>query len=63
MSDITPLHPVVTQVCEAHYGNVGSGCGKCPIQSECHALHQWSEVGLAKWRDDLAEAAKKVVAA
>jgi len=31
------------QLCEKNYGKVGSGCGKCPINSECtRGTNGWS---------------------
>ena len=46
------------------YGNAGSGCGKCPIESECHGSNghfgRLSDASLIEWRQRLNAAAEKV---
>ncbi len=50
-------------VCAKHYGKLGSGCGKCPIQQACHSNCTpltWET--LNAWRQRCADAAEKVAA-
>lgn len=51
-------------VCAWHYGNAGSGCGKCPIQQACHSgtTGRLSEASLNDWRQRVNAAAEKVQA-
>jgi hypothetical protein len=54
---VTPLSDAVIAVCEKHYGKMGSGCGRCPILTECTGGMQWSDEGLREWRERCNEAA------
>ncbi len=56
---ITPLSQAAITVCEQNYGQIGSGCNRCPINKECidgrvrineESLKDW------RWRIDLAAA-------
>lgn len=48
-------------VCAQHYGKLGSGCGKCPIQSACHSpVNPLTQQTLAAWRQRVADAAERV---
>lgn len=51
-------------VCAWHYGNAGSGCGQCPIGTECHRskghFGRLSEASLIEWRQRVNAAAAKV---
>lgn len=41
----------VTDLCAAHYGKLGSGCGKCPIHRECISGCRPGGEGLREWRE------------
>lgn len=51
-------------VCAWHYGNAGSGCGRCPIQSACHGpdglIGRLTNESLAAWQGRVNAAAEKV---
>ncbi|WP_234293601.1 hypothetical protein [Billgrantia desiderata] len=53
---MTELSPVAVDTCERHYKG-GRGCGKCPIQRQCHAPHSWGQEGIDSWRDKVNQAA------
>lgn len=58
------LTPKVLAVCAEHYGNCGTGCGKCPVRVECHGAKgltgRLTDDSLRDWQQRLNDAAEKV---
>jgi hypothetical protein len=49
--------------CARNYGKLGSGCGRCPIQSVCHAPIAYLSVEtLDAWRTNINDALAKASA-
>lgn len=54
------LSPAALATCRAHFGRLGSGCGRCPIHTECRApVQPMTEETLAAYRQRLNEAAER----
>lgn len=59
----TQLSAEALALCARNYGKVGSGCGRCPIQSACHApIAYLSAETLDTWRTNINAAVSKAEA-
>ena len=60
--NIEQLSDKAKSVCAWHYGNAGSGCGKCPIHAPCSSGTQGrlTDASLIQWQQRVNAAAEAV---
>jgi len=59
---VNALSDKAKAVCAEHYGNAGSGCGRCPIHAACSSGTKGplTEASLIQWQQRVNDAAEKV---